>query len=295
MLDFIKKLFSRGQNDLPEIPVPVVEEQTNEPIVLDDLPDEQSTIEAMPDAEAPGLSDIDASLVDLPPIAAPPTEDDEGRNFPTHDPLPIYLGDGLEGQIDGSGATVAHGRESPEGAELLAEGGTALSWGKATAAWSSGSSNTLTLDPCTAPPDGTDIAGADNVTGYVVTPTDGDPAHVVIAKDDIVGYLPFGDNKGLVITVNGLPEIPNRAKEHLLHYDGANGAVWLTANATPDHLLRSTSGAIGWLAANAANQYLLYSSSGGIAWLAVPTSGTHVLVASGGSVSWVETEAFVCP
>ena len=71
-------------------------------------------------------------------------------------------------------------------------------WGKATAAWTSG--NTVTLDPC-------DSAGVDNgrpnVTAYAFTPTDTVPGDgaiaLAIAADDVLAYLPFGANKGILV------------------------------------------------------------------------------------------------
>ncbi len=69
-------------------------------------------------------------------------------------------------------------------------------WGKATAAWASG--NTVTLDPC-------DVDEADNglanVTAYIFTPTDAvpGPGTLAIAENDVLAYLPYGDNLGVLV------------------------------------------------------------------------------------------------
>jgi len=75
---------------------------------------------------------------------------------------------------------------------------TGICWGKATADYVSG--DTVTLDPCDA--DGNDN-GLANVTSYVVTPVDADEPSVWLSpeiyEDDILAYLPFGENKGVLL------------------------------------------------------------------------------------------------
>lgn len=73
-----------------------------------------------------------------------------------------------------------------------------FSWGKTTAAWTSG--NTVTLDPCNV--DEVDN-GLANVTAHVFTPTTTTPGSgtviPVIADGDLLAYIPYGDNLGVLI------------------------------------------------------------------------------------------------
>jgi hypothetical protein len=77
-----------------------------------------------------------------------------------------------------------------------AEGG--LRWGFAAAAWESG--NTVTITPCVGAEDNTPT-GQDDVTGYLTLPVGGAPDESltpVIEEGDILGYLRFGEDEGLL-------------------------------------------------------------------------------------------------
>jgi len=84
---------------------------------------------------------------------------------------------------------------------LIDAAGRGLCWGKATADWTGG--NAVTLDPCQA--DGTDIANAGNVTAYIISPTggtpDGDGLEPDISQNDVLAYLPYGGDKGVLVNV----------------------------------------------------------------------------------------------
>lgn len=82
-----------------------------------------------------------------------------------------------------------------------APGPDVMRFGKATAAWTSG--NTVTLTPCMGPVDAT-VTGEANRTIYLYLPTTYTPVGVLIAQNDILGYWPFMEGesvKGVLASV----------------------------------------------------------------------------------------------
>ena len=84
--------------------------------------------------------------------------------------------------------------------ELLIDvGAEQVCWGKATADWTSG--NVVNLDPCNASGDDN---GLPDVTAYLVCPTaesgPGEGLEPDISQGDVLAYLPFGQNQGVVVS-----------------------------------------------------------------------------------------------
>jgi len=95
-----------------------------------------------------------------------------------------------------------------------------IHWGKVKATWSSG--NFVTVYPC-SDHDGNNVGSAE-IKVYIITPLGGTPENVVVAEDDIIGYLPFGDSEGLGICIKygaGIPDGTN--DQDILIWDTTNG------------------------------------------------------------------------
>ena len=258
MFDFIKNLFSRKTEEAPKLPALEMPDEVLP--ALEDMSDEEiPALEDMPDETTPVLPDIDTILDDLPPIAEAPDEATEWEDFDDHNLPKISVAGDLEEQTDSTGTIIGNPPAPPEETELLSEAEASVLWAKLTANWSTDSANTITANPCE------DILGTNPDTGttltlYCTTKKGADPAYMALATGDVVGYLPLYDSdevedRGLIVSANQLPAISNRAKEYLLHYDGANGLTWLVA----------------------------------------PDAGVYIVVAANGAFSLIELEPFVCP
>lgn len=77
-------------------------------------------------------------------------------------------------------------------------GGARVKWGRAISSWTSG--NIVSLEPVAGQTDDTPT-GEDAVTAYIVSPVDAVPENVGIEANDILGYLPVGENLGLLMPV----------------------------------------------------------------------------------------------
>ena len=108
-------------------------------------------------------------------------------------------------------------QEGGPGAEVIAD---EFQWGKVKTTWASG--NTVTLYPC-ADEDGTSPDTGTEITAYIITPYGGTPHDVSITQNDILAYLPFGVNKGLLVNpkIVGVPDGTN--DNDLLVWDTTNG------------------------------------------------------------------------
>lgn len=86
-------------------------------------------------------------------------------------------------------------------------GGAQVSWGKATAAWSSSTPNQIVLQPWSAQSGGS-ATGAANVTCTILSPSTNSPASVNIANGDILAYLPLTTTTGILLPVPSATPAP---------------------------------------------------------------------------------------
>ncbi|HUX15564.1 MAG TPA: hypothetical protein VMW52_03775 [Phycisphaerae bacterium] len=117
-------------------------------------------------------------------------------------------------------------------------------WGKATADWSSG--NTVSLHPCDA--DGSNEDAETTITGYLISPTGAAPAAANVSTGDVLGYLPFGDNLGVIVNAD-LGSLPaGDATNQMLYWDnGTEEWKLLTApDASYKVLQRKSDGTLHW-------------------------------------------------
>lgn len=141
--------------------------------------------------------------------------------------------DGFADIADGSAASLTSG---PSGAATIlwkesgtglvwaiirfggAGGGAGLLWGKAISDWSSG--NTVSMHPCDA--DGGNEDLETTITGYLISPTGGAPAAANVSAGDVLAYLPFGEDEGVIINADlgGLP--PGTTANQLLRWDAGD-------------------------------------------------------------------------
>jgi len=127
--------------------------------------------------------------------------------------------------LDPRYAAAPDGRPTPPLAELP------VAWGKATAAWSSGTPNVLTLNPCD--PDGGNVDAGTTITCYLLTPTGSAPAFCLVAEDDVVAYVPFGEDQGVAVNAPLWPGDANWplriAADGELYFDADLAGVGATA------------------------------------------------------------------
>jgi len=224
---------------------PAVDESAGETDFEQPAPESAAVEEIeLPEAEVPDLGELeklaevtDADFPELPTLEESAGQIDFGEleaeideNWPEPRPRPSArrVGSGPEELLHGEPPIEqTRGLDSdPLAPKLLPE--PTFLWGKASADWSSG--NEITLYPCDE--DGVLFDGAANVTGYVVTPTDAtlaaDAVQPQISEHDVLAYIPFGDNEGLIINVEW----------DLLAGTGQYKVLQLTDAANP--------GAVGW-------------------------------------------------
>jgi len=95
-------------------------------------------------------------------------------------------------EYNGLGLDVA---SSPSGSRIISNVERYVRWGKATADWTAG--NTVTLYPTDS--SGNRIFDSPNVTAYIVTPTSETPGTPDININDVLAYLPYGYDKGVLV------------------------------------------------------------------------------------------------
>ena len=81
-----------------------------------------------------------------------------------------------------------------------------LHWAKVSSDWSSG--NTIDANPCND--DGSDVDTSIDLTLYAVSDTDHDCDYVYAKDGDVVAYIPWGEDKGVLVNIihGGLYEYP---------------------------------------------------------------------------------------
>ncbi len=123
-------------------------------------------------------------------------------------------------------------------------GGGALCWGKAIGDWSSG--NTVSMRPCD--PDGGNEDTETTVSGYLICPAGGSPTAVNVKAGDVLAYLPFGDNEGVIINADlgGLP--PGTVTNQMLYWNNSEKKWKLLAppDAAYKVLQRAYDGTLVW-------------------------------------------------
>jgi len=72
-----------------------------------------------------------------------------------------------------------------------------LHWAKVSSDWSSG--NTIDANPCND--DGSDVDTSIDLTLYAVSDTDHDCDYVYAKEDDVVAYVPWGEDKGVLVNI----------------------------------------------------------------------------------------------
>jgi len=104
-------------------------------------------------------------------------------------------------------------------------------------AWSTSTRNQVTLDLSDG--DGGSLGDTQQITAYVLLPTDSEPPFVGLADGDLVAFLPFFETVGSTPTMRGvlinpplIPEIPDTAKDYMLVYDSTDGVKWIETSTT---------------------------------------------------------------